>query len=64
MVVRNDEQLRDIKSSLANLLEYFSEDRSGCVDPKTLSILKNELIVMECKLKIYSGNYKLNRKFA
>lgn len=64
MVVKNDEQLKEIKGSLENLLEYFSEDRSSSVDSKMLSDLKNQLIVMECKLRIYTDDYRLPRKQA
>lgn len=63
MVVKNDDQLKEIKGSLENLLEYFSEDRSSSVDSKMLSDLKNQLIVMECKLRIYT-DYRLPRKQA
>lgn len=62
MVVNNDGQLKTIRGSLENLLEYFSEDRTASVDPKMLASLKNELIVMECKLKIYTDDYRLPRK--
>jgi hypothetical protein len=62
MVIRNDEQIRNIRGSLENLLEYFSEDRSASIDPKMLLSLKNELTVMECKLRIYTDDYRLPRK--
>jgi len=62
MVVRNDEQIRNIRGSLENLLEYFSEDRTESIDPKMLLSMKNELTVMECKLKIYTDDYRLPRK--
>jgi hypothetical protein len=64
MAIRNDEQLKEIKGSLENLLEYFSEDRSSSVDSKMLSTFKNQLIVMECQLKVYTDDYKLPRKQA
>lgn len=64
MVVRNDEQIREIKGSLENLIEYFSEDRSSSVDSKMLSELKSQLTIMECKLKIYTDDYRLPRKQA
>lgn len=62
MVVRNDEQIRNIRGSLENLLEYFSEDRTESIDSKMLLSMKNELTVMECKLKIYTDDYRLPRK--
>lgn len=64
MVVRNDEQIREIKGSLENLIEYFSEDRSESIDTKMLLSMKNELTIMECKLKIYTDDYRLPRKQA
>jgi hypothetical protein len=64
LVVRNDEQIREIKGSLENLIEYFSEDRSSSVDSKMLSELKSQLTIMECKLKIYTDDYRLPRKQA
>lgn len=62
MVIKNDEQVRNIRGSLENLLEYFSEDRTSSVDPKMLLSMKNELIVMECKLRVYTDDYRLPRK--
>lgn len=62
MVVRNDEQIRNIRGCLENLLEYFSEDRTESIDSKMLLSLKNELTVMECKLRIYTDDYRLPRK--
>lgn len=62
MVIRNDEQIREIKGSLENLLEYFSEDRSSSVDPKMLLSIKSQLTIMECKLRIYTDDYRLPRK--
>ncbi len=62
MVVRNAEQIRVIRGSLENLNEYFSEDRSSSVDSKILSELKSQLTIMECKLKIYTDDYRLPRK--
>jgi hypothetical protein len=62
MVVNNDGQLKTIRGSLENLLEYFSEDRTSSVDPKMLTSIKNELTVLECKLKIYTDDYRLPRK--
>lgn len=62
MVVRNDEQLKNIRGSLENLLEYFSEDRADSVDSKMLVSLKNELIGMECRLRIYTDDYRMPRK--
>lgn len=62
MVIRNDEQLKNIRGSLENLLEYFSEDRSESIDTKMLLSMKNELTIMECKLKIYTDDYRLPRK--
>lgn len=62
MVVRNDEQIRNIRGCLENLLEYFSEDRTESIDPKMLLSLKNELTIMECKLKIYTDDYRMPRK--
>jgi len=62
LVVRNDEQIRGIRGSLENLNEYFSEDRSSSVDSKILSELKSQLTIMECKLKIYTDDYRLPRK--
>jgi hypothetical protein len=64
LVVRNDEQIREIKGSLENLIEYFSEDRSESIDTKMLLSMKNELTIMECKLKIYTDDYRLPRKQA
>lgn len=62
MIVRNDEQIRGIRGSLENLIEYFSEDRCSSVDSKMLSELKSQLTMMECKLKIYTDDYRLPRK--
>jgi hypothetical protein len=62
LVIRNDEQLKNIRGSLENLLEYFSEDRSESIDTKMLLSMKNELTIMECKLKIYTDDYRLPRK--
>ena len=62
MVIKNDEQLKNIKGSLENLLEYFSEDRTDSVDSKMLLSLKNELIGIECRLRIYTDDYRMPRK--
>jgi len=62
MVIRNDEQIRVIRGSLENLNEYFSEDRSSSVDSRMLSELQSQLTIMECKLKIYTDDYRLPRK--
>lgn len=62
MVIRSNDQIREIKGSLENLLEYFSEDRSASVDSKMLSELKNQLTIMECRLRIYTEDYRLPRK--
>jgi hypothetical protein len=62
MVVRNDEQIREIKGSLENLIQYFSEDRSSSVDQRTLADMKSTLLGIECKLKIYTDDYRLPRK--
>ncbi|NBT35846.1 MAG: hypothetical protein EBT03_09990 [Betaproteobacteria bacterium] len=62
MVIRNDEQIREIRGSLENLIQYFSEDRSSSVDSKMLLELKSQLTIMECKLRIYTDDYRLPRK--
>lgn len=62
MAVGNDEQIRNIRGSLENLLEYFSEDRTSSIDSKMLLSLKNELIKMECNLRIYTDDYRMPRK--
>lgn len=62
MPIKNEEQIKNIRGSLENLLEYFLEDRSESVDYKTLLSMKNELIGIESKLRMYTSDYRMPRK--
>jgi hypothetical protein len=61
MVLKHSRTLENIYDSLERLTEFFSTEKAGRADDKTLSMIEHDLVSVESRLKLFT-DYRPSRK--